>query len=75
MSKIDAKKETISFLKFWRNIITATIFAIAGWCAFNYGEVTMWLIVASCIIMIILAFVALRLSKVISKHIDELGDL
>ena len=75
MSKKDKIKEKIIGLRFWLGIAVATLLAIVGWVATNYQKAEMWLVVASFVLAVICACLAIIFVRKIDRRIDELEDL
>lgn len=75
MSKLDEKKEKISFLKFWLGIAVGSLLAIVGFCVSNLYKIELFILILSLVACVVLAGAVLVLSTKISQLIEDLKDL
>ncbi len=75
MGKIDKIKAQIDVLKIVFTTLIASVLGIVGWMATSYLKIQSWLGIAAIVILIMLTFIALIVTRAMLNKIDELEEL
>ncbi|MCH5335839.1 MAG: hypothetical protein J1D99_00295 [Campylobacter sp.] len=72
MSRLDGLKEDLKSLRFWLGIVVASFLAIISWLAANYSKTELWLIISSCLLLLIFAIIVFLINKKMRKIIKKI---